>query len=211
MSQDHTFWFLTRAAGLTAYVLLFATVVLGLTMTGGLVGRLFRRYHAYDLHRFVSLLALGMVSFHVVIVLPDAYFRFNLAQLLVPFASPYRPLFLALGLGSLYTMGVIVVTFYLPSLVPYRAWRLIHYATFGAFALALAHGVGAGADSGAGWARYLYAGTGLVVFNLTVYRMLLGSARPGREPPREAAAGLPAARGAAASASGLSTLATTRD
>ena len=50
-------------------------------------------------------------------------------------------------------------------------------ATFGVFTLALVHGLGAGSDTGAVWARYLYAVTGLVVFNLLVYRMLRGSAR----------------------------------
>jgi methionine sulfoxide reductase heme-binding subunit len=87
---------------------------------------------------------------------------------------------MALGLLSLYLTAFIVGTFYLRQLVPYRIWRLIHYATFGAFALALVHGVGAGTDTAAGWPPYPYAATGLIAFNLLVYRVLKGSARPGR-------------------------------
>jgi methionine sulfoxide reductase heme-binding subunit len=100
----------------------------------------------------------------------------------VPFASPYRPFYMALGLLSLYLTAFIVGTFYLRRLVPYRVWRLIHYATFVAFGLALVHGAGAGTDTAAAWARYLYAATGLIAFNLLVYRALKGSARPGRAP-----------------------------
>jgi predicted ferric reductase len=178
---DHTYWYLNRASGFVAFVLLSGSLVLGLTMTGGVLERWLRRYRVYDLHRFLSLLTLGVCAFHIVIVWPDEYVRFSLAGLLVPFASPYEPLFVALGVFSFYLLAVIVVAFYLRHLVSYRAWRLLHYLTFAVFVLALAHGVGAGTDSKADWAQYLYAACGLLVFNMVVYRALKGSARPGVE------------------------------
>jgi predicted ferric reductase len=174
---DHTYWYLTRASGFVAYLLLFASVTLGLSMTGDVVERWLRRYRVYDLHRFLSLFTLLVTAFHVLIVLPDEFIAFSPIELLVPFASPYEPLFIALGGFSLYLTGFIVATFYLRSVIPYPAWRLIHYATFGAYVLALAHAIGAGTDTEAAWARYLYAVTALVVFNLLVYRALKGSAR----------------------------------
>jgi predicted ferric reductase len=179
---DHTYWYLNRASGFVAYLLLFVAVGLGLTMTGGVLERVLRRYRVYDLHRFVSILTLGVCVFHVLIVLPDDFIRYSLAQVLLPFASPYEPLFIALGGFSLYLTALIVGTFYVRHLVSYHVWRLLHYGTFVAFALALVHGVGAGADSGSGWAQYLYAATALVAFNLLVYRALRGSARAGRVP-----------------------------
>ena len=177
--MDHTFWFLTRASGMVAYLLLFASVTLGLAMTGQLSGRRLTRFRIYDLHRFVALVGLAVTVFHVFIVLPDGYIGFSVAELLVPFASPYEPAYMALGALSLYLTAFIIVTFYLRALVSYSLWRLIHYATFLAFALALVHGIGAGTDTESGWARYLYAVTGLVSFNLLVYRALKGSARAG--------------------------------
>jgi predicted ferric reductase len=177
---DHSFWYITRASGFVAYMLLFAAVIFGLTMTGDVVTRWFARFRVYDLHRFLSLLALTSAVLHALIVLPDRYIGFSVVELLVPLASPYRPFYMALGLLSLCLTAFIVGTFYLRQLVPYRIWRVIHYATFGAFALALVHGVGAGTDTAAGWPPYLYAATGLMAFNLLVYRVLKGSARPGR-------------------------------
>jgi predicted ferric reductase len=179
---DHTYWYITRASGFVAYMLLFAAVVFGLTMTGDVVSRWLARFRVYDLHRFLSLLALAAAVFHALIVLPDRYIGFSLLELLIPFASPYRPLYMTLGLLSLYLTAFIAGTFYMRRLVPYRVWRLVHYATFGAFGLALVHGAGAGTDTAAAWPPYLYAATGLIAFNLLVYRALKGSARPGRAP-----------------------------
>jgi predicted ferric reductase len=174
---DHTYWYLTRALGFVSYVMLFACVTLGLAMTGSAVERQVPRFRLYDLHRFVSLVTLALVLLHAVIVLPDDYIRFSLVELFVPFASPYEPLFMALGVLSLYLTGTIIASFYLRRLYTYAVWRFLHYTTFGAFVLALGHGIGAGTDTEAGWAQYLYAATALVVFNLTVYRVLKGSTR----------------------------------
>jgi len=173
----HDFWYLTRASGFVAYLLLFASVTLGLSLTGGVLERWLRRFRVYDFHRFLSLITLGVTVFHIFIVLPDGYIGFSIAELLVPFASSYRPLYMGLGAFGFYLVALIIGSFYLLRLLRYRAWRLIHYATFAAFTLAFIHGVGAGTDSEAGWARFLYAATGLVAFNLLVYRALKGEAR----------------------------------
>jgi predicted ferric reductase len=180
-ATDHTYWFLTRSSGLVAYLLLFATCTLGLTLTGGVLERWLRRFRVYDLHRFLSLLTLAVTVFHVFIILGDGWFSFSVAELLIPFASPYRPLWTALGGLSLYLMVITIGAFYLRPLVPYRAWRLLHYLTFVAFVAACAHGVGAGTDTEAEGFQYVYAVTGLVVFNMLVYRWLRGGSR-GVEP-----------------------------
>ena len=174
---DHTFWYLTRASGLLAYLLLFASVALGLTLTGGQFERQLGRFRVYDLHRFVALLALAVTVFHMLIVLPDRYFSFSLLQLLLPFASPYEPLYMALGGFSLYLTALVIGSFYVRRFLSYSVWRLLHYLMFGAFALALAHGIGAGTDTAADWVLYLYVATALVATNLLIYRALKGSAR----------------------------------
>ena len=175
--MDHSFWYLTRASGFVAYLLIFASLVMGLVMTGDLSGRWYRRFQVYDLHRFLSLFTLAFTVFHAMVVLPDAYIGFNLWELIVPFASPYRPGYMALGVIGLHLMGLAAGSFYLRHLIGYRTWRFLHYVTFVAFVAAFIHGIGAGSDSDTSWAPYLYAVTGLVAFNLLVYRALKGSAR----------------------------------
>jgi predicted ferric reductase len=188
---DHTYWFLSRAAGIVAYLLLFASVSFGLAMTGTLVERWLRRYRLYDLHRYLSLVTLAMTLFHAVIVLPDRYIRFTPVELFLPMASPYRPEFMALGVIGLYVLGAVILSFYLRGLISYRGWRIIHYATFGVFVLALLDGIGAGTDTSAAWVQYMYAVTGVIVFNLGVYRVLKGSARGIPAPPAPTEAALP--------------------
>lgn len=175
--DEHAFWYMTRSAGFVAYLLLFTSVVLGLTMTTGFVQRLVPRYRVYDLHRFLSLLTLSVTVFHVLIVLPDGFIGFSLRELLVPFASPYEPFFMGLGVFSLYFMAIVIGAFYLRPLVSYSVWRALHYTTFAVFVLAVVHGAGAGTDTGATWATWLYAATGLVVFNLVVWRIFWGRSR----------------------------------
>ena len=196
---DHTYWYLTRASGFVAFLLLTASVVFGLSMTGGLLERWVRRYRIYDFHRFLSLITLCVTLFHVFIVLPDEFIGFSLDELLLPFVSPFEPLFMALGIFSLYLTAFIIASFYLRQLIHYRVWRLIHYATFAAFVLALGHGVGAGTDTEASWAQDLYAASGLIVFNLLVYRVLKGQARdipePDPDPGRAAEAPVPSSLG----------------
>lgn len=178
--DGHAFWYLTRATGLVSFVLLTASVSLGLLMTAKVSSRL-RRNATYDIHRFVALLTLMLTVVHVFIVLPDDFIGFSAWQLLVPFASPYEPTFMALGTLAMYAMGVVVATFYMRPLVPYAAWRAIHYATFGVFVMALAHGIGAGSDSGTPWVQGLYwAGGGIVVVLLALRLWRIRGARETR-------------------------------
>ena len=183
MDGEHAFWYLTRATGLVSFVLLTASVSLGLVMTGKLSGRL-RRNATYDVHRFVALLTLILTVVHTFIVLPDAFVGFSLWELLVPFASPYEPTYMGVGTLALYLMVVTIATFYLRPLVPYAAWRAIHYATFAVFVMALVHGIGAGSDSGTVWAQAMYWGGGGIVLALLVRR--IGTSIAAGVRPREA-------------------------
>jgi predicted ferric reductase len=177
----HEFWYLTRATGLVSFVLLTASVSLGLLMTAKASSRL-RRNAIYDIHRFLALLTLMLTVVHVFIVLPDDFIGFSVWELLVPFASPYEPGFMALGVLALYLMGVVVATFYMRPLVPYPVWRAVHYATFGVFVMALAHGIGAGADSGTYWAQGMYFAGGGAVVVLLARRLLRSRAGLRRAP-----------------------------
>jgi len=195
MDATHTYWYLTRAAGIVAYLLLFASVALGLIMTTDLFPRRLERFRVFDLHRFIAILALTLSVFHALIVLPDAFIGFTLPELLVPFASPYRATWMALGVFALYLSVIIVASFYLRPLVRYAAWRTLHYLTFVVFVMAVAHGAGAGTDTQSLWARDMYAATGFVVFDLLVIRLFRGTTRGVRKrpdplPPRPTAAQL---------------------
>ena len=167
----HEFWYLSRAAGFTAYLLLTTAVVLGLLVHTRLTDRLARRNATYDLHRFIALLALAFTLFHVYILLGDGYFEFTVRQLSLPFVAPYRPVALAVGVLATYGLIVVVASFYVRHLIGYRAWRALHYATFVLFVGAAAHGILSGTDSAQAWGRAIYLGSAALVCTLVAYRV----------------------------------------
>ena len=119
--MNHDFWYLSRAAGFTAYLLLFASVALGIATSTRLGRRIMAQNATFDIHRFLSLLALAFTAFHVYILLGDGYFNYNIVQLTAPFLSPYRTWQVAAGTFSLYALVLVVLSFYVRKSIGYRS------------------------------------------------------------------------------------------
>ena len=173
------YWYLSRAAGIVAYLLLWLSVALGLLITGKLSRLWPGGPTAADLHQFSSLLGWAFALFHGLVLLGDRYVGYSLVALLVPFAaSDYRPL--AVGLGQLaFYLGLLVSgSFYFRRWIGYRAWRLFHFTSFAVYLLATAHGLAAGTDAGQPLMLALYGLSALSVFFLTVFRVLAMARQP---------------------------------
>lgn len=186
---NHTFWYLSRAAGLSAYVLLVVNMALGLALSMPLLERWVKTWRIFDLHQFSGLLVVGLMALHVFALLGDAYLSYTLPELLVPFLSPYRPLPVALGVFAFYLTLVVTFTFYVRRQIGQRTWRLIHYGSFAVFVLGLLHGIFSGTDTGTAWAVAIYAGSALLIGGLTWWRIRTArTPRPRRStaerPPR---------------------------
>ncbi len=164
-----SWWYVTRAAGLLAYLLTWWSTVWGL----GLASRIFHPAvegaQTYDFHEFVSLLAMAFMLLHVAVLMLDRFLPFSLAQLLIPFISTYRPVWVGLGVISLYTLTLVTVTFYLRRVIGPQAFRSIHVLSLVGYAGVTLHGLFAGTDSGFPAAKLMYAGTFLGVVFLLVY------------------------------------------
>jgi predicted ferric reductase len=171
MYSVHKWWYMGRASGFIAYGLLFTSVVLGLGISSRVFDGLLMRAWVYDLHQFLSIFVLLAMVFHALIMLPDPYANFTLADMLVPFASHYRPLATGLGVIVLYGSVIVTLSFYAKRWIGQKGWRTLHYASFALFAGALVHGVAAGADTGETWAQVIYLGSGLSVMFLTFFRI----------------------------------------
>ena len=185
MKGDPTFWLLARASGLTAYALLTASVLAGLVVKSRPFGRAVKASSATDVHRFLALLALGMLALHGVSLTLDRAVHIPPAALVVPGASPYRPLPVALGVVSCELAALIVLSFTLRRRIGARNWRRLHWATYAIFFAATAHGLAAGTDSTQPWAAALYLGAVGAVAFATAWRALAGPTRPTPVPARE--------------------------
>jgi methionine sulfoxide reductase heme-binding subunit len=173
VKNDPTFWFLARASGLTAYILLTASVLAGLVLKSRPFGRALKPAAVTDLHRFLALLGLGAVALHGITLVLDSTVRISVAVLLVPGLSPYRTLATAAGVLAAELMLVVYASFSVRRYIGTRNWRRLHWATYAILGAATAHGILAGTDTS--WSRPLYLGAVGAVVAATAWR---GLARP---------------------------------
>ena len=185
-------WYTTRAAAVTAYLLLSGTTILGLSISTRWLDRLISRATAFALHEWLSWLALACVGLHVGALLVDRFEPFSLSEVLMPLTSSYRQVATGLGVLGLYLLATITVSFYLRAHIGQRAWRTLHYGSFALYLLATAHGIFSGASQDLSWMRWVYIVSAAAVGYLLAGRILEG--RRDRATRRSAPASPTAAR-----------------
>jgi len=178
-SSVQALWYVTRAAGLVAYLLLWLATAWGLAVSSKIFEPMLQGAFTYDFHQFLSLFAIGFVVLHVVVLVADRYLPFSIAAVLIPFVAPYRPVWVGIGVIGLYLTLLVTVTFYIRRWIGKKAFRMIHMASLVAYVAAAVHGLMAGTDSPLWTAQVMYAGTMLVIVFLMVYwlAMLLPNKR----------------------------------
>lgn len=147
-------WYLARASGVVSLVLLTLVVVLGIvTRARGSLGSLTgnSRLVVVSLHRSASLLAVAFLGIHITTLMFDPYAQLKLVDLVVPFTSSYRPLFVGLGALALDLLGALVITSLLRQRIGRRVWRAVHWLAYGLWPVALLHGIGSGTDRSRSW------------------------------------------------------------
>jgi sulfoxide reductase heme-binding subunit YedZ len=135
-------------------VLFSLAVALGIVTTQRFKSRWWPAFASQDLHRNVSLLALSFLGIHIATILNDKYVRLGTP---IPFSSPFRPVWVGLGLVSAYMLAAIVISSLVRRWLPFTAWRGLHWLTYPAWLLAVIHGAGTGSDSRTSWAAFLTA------------------------------------------------------
>ncbi len=144
-------WYTTRATGLVAMLLLTATVVLGL-LTARRVSRPgWPRFVQQDLHRRISILAICFLCIHILTSVVDTYVHIGWIAVVIPFASAYERFFVGLGAISLDLLLAVFVSSLVRSHIGARAWRALHWLAYGAWPVAIAHGIGSGTDIKLAW------------------------------------------------------------
>ena len=146
-----------RATGVVALVLLTGTMVLGILTAGRTASRSWPAFARADLHKRVSLLAMVFLALHVLTAVLDTYVNVGWASVVVPFASPYRPLWTGLGTVGVDLMVAVAVSSALRQRISPRTWRGIHWLAYGSWPVAMAHSLGMGTDASTLWMDVLAA------------------------------------------------------
>jgi methionine sulfoxide reductase heme-binding subunit len=140
-----TVWYVARASGIVAYLLLSASVILGVLMAGR-ARFTWPRFAVEEVHRFLATLTGLFIVLHGGALLLDTVVPFSLAQELVPFTAGYRPFAVGLGVVAAELTAAVAISNVLRGRIPYRAWRRVHYLTLPVWAFATLHGLLAGTD-----------------------------------------------------------------
>ena len=150
--DPRTTWYVTRGTGMVSVVLLTASVVLGILEVVRWAAPKWPRFVTAGLHKNISLLAVSFVAAHVITAIVDGFAPIGWIDAVIPFHSPYRPLWLGLGTVAFDLLLALIVTSLVRRRIGQRAWRLVHWSAYACWPVALLHGVGTGTDTKTSWA-----------------------------------------------------------
>ena len=151
------YWYLARGTGAVALVLLTASVVLGIVGSVRFTAPRWPRFAIDTVHRDVSLLVVVVLVIHIVTSVLDGFAPIRLFDGVVPFATPYRPLWMGLGTLAFDLLLAIAITSMVRRRLGYRTWRAIHWLAYASWPVAVLHGLGTGSDVKQWWMLALTA------------------------------------------------------
>ena len=188
--QQVDLWYLSRATGVVALVLLTATTFLGVLVAGRAKSKL-PSFARADAHRYISAVTVAFVAVHVVTALLDPYVNIGWAAVVTPLTSSYERAGIAIGTVGADVLLAVGISSALRTRLPARVWRAVHWAAYLCWPTAVAHALAMGPDTRFAWARCLVAACAVVVFGGVAWRVARAvnarSARPHTElEPRRA-------------------------
>jgi len=169
---DQLLWFASRGSGIVSLLLLTAVTVLGLISVVRWQRASWPRFLTADLHSNLALLSIVFVAVHIVAAILDPFAKLGITSAVIPFASSYRPLWVGLGVISLYLFVAMIVTSLLRERIGQRAWRAVHWVAYAAWPLAVLHSAGSGSDAFSTWMLALQIGCVVVVVVALLFRLL---------------------------------------
>jgi predicted ferric reductase len=145
-ADPRLWWWLSRASGIVAWLVVVAAVVWGLLASTKMIRRRGMPAWILDLHRYLGTLTVVFVAVHVGAIWADSFVKFGPRELFVPLASSWRPHAVAWGILSTYLLVAIQTTSWLMRRLPRRLWHRIHVLSIPMLAMATVHGYLAGTD-----------------------------------------------------------------
>ena len=168
------YWYATRGLGVATLIVLTVTVVLGVVTAVRWTGESTPAFVAADLHRNLSLIAIFLLLAHIVTTVLDPFAHIGVRDVIIPVGAAYRPVWLGLGVVAFEILIAIAATSLLRERIGARFWRLIHWAAYASWPLAVVHGLGTGSDARAPWMIGVVASCVVAVLIAVVERVRSG-------------------------------------
>lgn len=173
-SNGKALWYLTRATGIVALVLLTATVVIGVVASVGWTTERWPRFLSQTVHRNLSLFCLGFVAVHVVSTVSDGYVPIGFADAFVPFLTPYRPIWVGLGALAFDLLLAVMITSALRHRIGFASWRFVHWLAYLCWPIAMFHSLGSGSDASLSLVLLIDALCAAAVLSALAWRVVTG-------------------------------------
>ena len=139
-------WFLSRASGIVAWGFLMASALWGILLSTRMLKPFDRPAWLLDLHCWLGTLTVIGTGVHVASLVLDSYVSFGASDILVPFASSWKPVAVAWGVIGMYLLAPIQVSSWVMKRIPKSLWRPIHYTSYLLFVMVTVHAFAAGTD-----------------------------------------------------------------
>jgi methionine sulfoxide reductase heme-binding subunit len=178
--NDQILWFASRGAGIVSLLLFSAVTCLGILTVMRWQSASWPRFLTVELHRNLALLSVIFLVLHIATAILDPFVELGWLSTAVPFVSDYRPLWVGLGTLSVDLLLAVLVTSLLRARVGQRAWRAVHWLAYGAWPLAVVHGIGTGSDISAWWMRAIDVACVVAVGGAVTWRVTAGRSNRSR-------------------------------
>jgi DMSO/TMAO reductase YedYZ heme-binding membrane subunit len=164
-------WYVARSSGIIAWIMLSASVIWGLAISGKMTQGKVRPNWMLDFHRFLGGAAVVLTGIHVGSLLVDTYTDFGIVDVLVPLTGDWHPVAVAWGIVGMYLLAAVEITSLLRSKMSKRAWKLTHFSSYPVFAFSTIHLLTAGTDAGNVVLRAVTIAATMAVAGLTAVRV----------------------------------------
>jgi DMSO/TMAO reductase YedYZ heme-binding membrane subunit len=145
--NPQTWWFLSRASGMTAGILLVLSLIWGVLLSTRVLKPADRPAWLLAMHRWFAGMAVTATAVHLIALVADNYVYFGAKELFVPMSSPWKAGPVAFGIVAFYLMVLVQATSLMMRRLPKRLWRAIHMSSYAMVWLVLVHGALAGTDA----------------------------------------------------------------
>jgi sulfoxide reductase heme-binding subunit YedZ len=167
-------WYLTRSTGVVTLILLTLSVALGVANVRRAQTERVPRFVFDAVHRNASLLAIAFLFVHIVTSLLDGFAPIRLIDVVIPFGSAYRPLWLGFGAVAFDLLIAVALTSVFRRRLGYRGWRSTHWLAYASWPVAVLHGLGTGSDTKTAWMLGLTGACMVAVIVAVVARATAG-------------------------------------
>jgi predicted ferric reductase len=145
--NEQVWWYVSRASGIVATVVLVASLVLGVLLATRAMRAVDRPAWLLAMHRWFSALAVVGTVVHVLALVADNYVHFGVKEILLPMGSSWKAFPVTLGVIAMYLLIAVQATSLLMRRLPKRLWRAVHVTSYGLVWFSAVHAGLAGTDA----------------------------------------------------------------